>query len=505
MKAPLPTQRPRRVLGSLSPLSLIACGALGLGLTAPLALSSPSSAWAAAESLDDVTDQITASMALAVDDLDALAADCQKARLFMQRNETYKLLLTLDPDHKEARKTLGYKWDRKAESWTPPKRPKTPKDKDPALALETIQARDGVLTKHRDRVLAAMNASDLPDDRRRAIVRALIELLPRDESLRTAAGQVKHKDKWIDEATARALTVRDKRKKRIKEHKKEVGDPESTTATPAEDGLGQSWSGKLKTTNLRILGTCSKAELKRIAIHCQATVNYLNEIFETAAIRDANVYVLQGDGSKNSFMDKWPRLEPDKRTLYKKLFAVYLDYDNLASVAPSDRERLDAAVRLNVYRHLNHNWNIYEKYGWVNEGFGMYLTWQMTGTRLVFFVRDTEYTDPNQLDLNDLNKTLRKGNADWLKLAKKQLTGKKKPNLGFMLGRDVNQLTPKDLLISYALAAYILEAQEPAVAKRILKRIGEGQPSATVLEEELKMTLPELTEALANWLDEIGK
>tara|TARA_R110002126_G_scaffold4409_14_gene23208 strand:+ start:6441 stop:7865 length:1425 start_codon:yes stop_codon:yes gene_type:complete len=473
---------------------------------APQAFSSPAGQPDVSVAIDGVEEQVQTSMSTVITTLVELADRCQKDRNFLQRNVTYELLITLEPDHKEARKTLGYKWDRKEETWTPPKRPKTPKDKDPALALEVMEARDVVLTGHRDRVLAALaKAPDLPKDRRLAIVKSVIQLLPDDATLRAAAGQVKHKDKWIDESTARSLTIREQREARIKELKKEIGEPESTTSTPAEDALGQTWSGKLKTANLRILGTCSKTELTKIATYSQATVSYLNEIFKTEPIKNANLYVLLGDGSKNSFMDKWPGLEPDKRTLYKQLFAVYLDFDNLASIAPTDDKRLDAAVRLNVYRHLNHNWNVYEKHGWVNEGFGMYLTWQITGTRLVFFVRDTEYTDPNQLELNDLNKKLREGNVDWLKLAKKQLTGKKRVNLSFMLGRDVNQLTPEDLLISYALAAYILETQEPAVVTRIMKLIGEGQPSAAVLEEELKVKLPKLPETLATWLDEIGK
>ena len=72
----------------------------------------------------------------------------------------------------------------------------------------------------------------------------------------------------------------------------------------------------------------------------------------------------------------------------------------------------------------------------------------------------------------------------------------------FVLGKDVNQLSPEDLLYGYALAAYILEVHGDKAA-RILTRIGDEEAPALVLEEELGRKLPELEKHIVRWLDDV--
>ena len=71
--------------------------------------------------------------------LENLAEPCQKAKAFLQRNRVYELILEYDPEHKTARKFLGYKFDRKTKEWVMPRKPRQPKDAKPE-AVATANA-----------------------------------------------------------------------------------------------------------------------------------------------------------------------------------------------------------------------------------------------------------------------------------------------------------------------------------------------------------------------------
>ena len=92
--------------------------------------------------------------------------------------------------------------------------------------------------------------------------------------------------------------------------------------------------------------------------------------------------------------------------------------------------------------------------------------------------------------------------ANWLGLAHGVLTKEKPPTLPFVLGKDVNQLTADDLLVSYGLSVYLIEGH-PDLAPKILRRAAK-EPAVTVLEEELGVTLKELQSDLTEWLKEMS-
>jgi len=65
----------------------------------------------------------------------------------------------------------------------------------------------------------------------------------------------------------------------------------------------------------------------------------------------------------------------------------------------------------------------------------------------------------------------RRDNSKWLRGARGVLEGSDPPKLHFVLGADVNRMTQRDMLLSYALAAYLLEAHPDAVVPIELRRL----------------------------------
>ena len=70
-----------------------------------------------------------------------------------------------------------------------------------------------------------------------------------------------------------------------------------------------------------------------------------------------------------------------------------------------------------------------------------------------------------------------------------------------LVGRSVNSLTTEDMLLSYVLAAYLVEAR-PEEAVVLLRRIGAGESSQAAVESVLDLDLAQLGRRLRRWLDE---
>ena len=122
------------------------------------------------------------------------------------------------------------------------------------------------------------------------------------------------------------------------------------------------------------------------------------------------------------------------------------------------------------------------------------------GTRLTFFIRPSTYLQGNQGP--DLSKRLQAKGADWYGLLADLLATERPPKLAFMLGKDVNGIEERELLLAHGLAAWLVEAR-PEQARVIFGRVGSGEDSARVLEEVLGMRLPDIEKHLARWADEV--
>ena len=84
------------------------------------------------------------------------------------------------------------------------------------------------------------------------------------------------------------------------------------------------------------------------------------------------------------------------------------------------------------------------------------------------------------------------------------LTGDRPPNLAFALGKDVNQLEADDLLVGYALAAFLIEAHTERVPE-VLRRCGAEENPVLVLEELFGKDLTWIQARLTAWLEQVAR
>jgi hypothetical protein len=77
------------------------------------------------------------------------------------------------------------------------------------------------------------------------------------------------------------------------------------------------------------------------------------------------------------------------------------------------------------------------------------------------------------------------------------------PRIGFLLGRDVNSLSERDFLLSYVLAAWLIEGR-PEDAVELSRRIGAGEHPVAAFERTLGLSLPQIEARVRRWLDEMA-
>jgi len=81
------------------------------------------------------------------------------------------------------------------------------------------------------------------------------------------------------------------------------------------------------------------------------------------------------------------------------------------------------------------------------------------------------------------------------------LTRDPAPDIAKVLETDLPAMGVDDMLISYALAAYLVEGRPEAVSV-VLQGVGAGTKSAEVLQTALGLSMPELQARLIQWLKE---
>lgn len=459
----------------------------------------------AAETFDEARARLVETLVV---QLDELAGFCQKSRAYLERDRLYELLLEYEPDHKDARKMLGYKWDRKAEEWTRPREYRAPKNVDHEAALEALERRAALLQAHADGVVRALeeHRDELTDARFRAEVFALLVLDPDDERLRGFLGQVKADDEggassgWVLAETRHARA----RRTVLREWKKELRDGappgEPGAPTEAEQALGLSWRKVLQTERVRVLCTGEEREALDALQSCHQVCTLVTRVFGGEFEPAYTVYLVDSDAARDKLLEQHPAVDPAKVEFLKSVQGGTISWGEFGQWGPHRDQRVDGAVRQVVSRYMLQTFRTGDKLGWVHEGFGMYLTHLLIGTRLTFYIRQTEYEE-GQLDRRKLTDP----DSDWLRLAAGVLKGSKSPSLPFTLGRDVNTLTTEDLLASYALTAFLIEGHEPGLAVRVLTRVGAGENSVTVLEQELGYDHETLKQRLIAWLGELKK
>lgn len=440
-----------------------------------------------------------------------LADWCQSKKLYLQRDLVYQDLLKLDPDHSKARKMLGFKRDKSGSWYQDRHRPPKDRGKPEDLAAVTVRRREAC-AKLAVRLDALVPSDDLEGRQREAA--KLFVLDPTSAAVNRALGRVQDREgRWRDpqelaeelrkEEIAAALD--EARAERVELKVFPVPPEVVKAAVPISQGF--------EAGRVRVVGTVPSEEMQA-AVRAGAFVLEMLDRVLPAPPLEAYLPEVREDvrserkvpshGVFTFYMLDDRSLVPDLAAAFPgqqnmsvedmmKTNTAFLDKRNSIGIWADERaKRLDNLVRQIVGVYFRDEFRISTKVGWAWEGFGLYLTHLAVGTRLTFYVRPSKYS--NQRELN-FEERLLDGNTDWLTELAIYASRGEKAKLQFTLGRDVNTMEVGDLLLANALATWLFE-ERPDHLGEILLRIGQGEPSVTVLEDELGMRVPEIQAAV---------
>ena len=448
------------------------------------------------EAYDKAKEKVSHKVA---DDLCAVAKWCDGEEYYMERDRYYELALQYEHDHRKARTALKYvrgddgEWVQSDEYM--------PERNHGRVEYEQVEEREDKVWERWARSMVSVidkHEDDLTDDEHEAELRSVLERFPDHEKVRRRLGYVEGWEgrKWVTPAAKRAHERRKEIQAAAKAQRKRTPEPQDSPLEGYEEDLKIPFGAQRETDAARVVTTSSKKEADAALELIAAAPNFLAEVLGIGADVPAGMTAYLVDGK--SLLADLAAAVPGARAASVKGVASWWATGSTLFIGTGSRaSRLDMVSSQTIHHLLGSAYGIGSKQGWAHEGFGIYLSYKLCGTRLSYSVRATEYTGDDPRPGNRLAGS----GANWLQLAHEVLRGEKPPTLPFLLGKDVNQLTGEDLLLSYGLAAYVLEAHADK-ASAILGRLAQ-EPAATVLEEELGTKLAELQEDLTEWLGEV--
>jgi len=437
--------------------------------------------------------------ARAANDLVELAEWCHGERLYKTRDETYRLALAYDPDHETARSKLRYV--KRAGEWVQARPPGEPKDRAPDALPAYEERKRAVGGRYAAAVIGRLELGwrASPDAVRERVFAEIFRLDPDHERARRARGETRRGGAWVLRETVRAEKRRGKLAALAKAARDEVPEPEQATLTDEEAGFGVVWTDALQGRDWRLLLAAPAEEGKRCVRVADATRTLLAEALGSRFGRAEGMRLLVMTKREDYLAVLKAHPKSDEKTLkfdgaltgcWLKGTCTTALYDGTAI------RRFEGCARQPVGFHLWGRFGVTGKQGWAWEGMGLYFTYLLTGQRLSYFTRRTRYANQG-VTVRGLGAKMRDGKTDWFELAGEL----KRPDWKLLLAKDVNQLTNAELVWSYVLAGFVLEAF-PHKAATILAELGKGRPSSAVLPAELGMSLPMLARRVPRFAEE---
>jgi len=442
--------------------------------------------------------------------LEELVEFCHSNKAYQERDKAYAAILVLDPEHEEARKWLRYKKDRRTGKWVQRgyREPKASKDEE--IIEQAREKRLDIDAVYVDTVMDLVEEFEeaLGPQKTKAEYAELMELAPDNERVREANGylpiEIGGERVWKKKVVVEALKARDEINEQLDGYREEVPEYEEAEISDVEDALDIDWEVALRTDRFRVLGVASTSEVEDMLGFLHAQWDLLPDLMveKPRLPRDFTFYTLDGESAKEAFIDNHPGLEGQDPDEIASLASTWLATgDGVTAWASEDISRIDVACKQLTNYYMQRSFGVGSDHGWILEGFSMYVNMQVCETRLSYLVVKTEYVDKRERDAAD---RFQDADADWIDLAAEILADAPPTRLVDTLGKNPNDLSPTDYVLSYALASYLIEAHGRRTVQSVLRKIGvEKLGSTVVLEQELGMTLPELQEELRGWVEQV--
>ena len=432
-----------------------------------------------------------------------LADWCTKKKIFLQRKTVYEDILHFDPMNSVAKRGLGFIKDKEG-NWIEKER-RVPLRNFDRGAVRKFPARRAEITQgYRDKFLSLLDSREvrLSAEQREEILDDLLVVDPDDPRVHALRGEVQLEDRWVLHETAQAKKNRAELKKVVREAFGSATPASVVDANAKERAFGIEWTAVYASPVARSLGTGSGGEIRRLPDAMHAARVLFQEVLaiEAKYPDDFTVYTFAQTGPVTQFLNEHPAIGDSYRSFLAQLDGSLIQGSgDTAHWADEEHRRLDGHVRQAISWLFAQGCGVSPDDGWIFEGFGLYLTRELVGTRLTWFVKPSEYLVPAHDQA--LKARLLDTRTNWMSEANKVLQGDKRPRLEFLLGKSVNSLTTEDLLYSYVLAAFLIEAR-PEVIPSLLRSVGQGTPSQEALAKALGLELPRIDDLVCRWLSE---
>jgi hypothetical protein len=431
--------------------------------------------------------------------LAALAGECKKSRLYAEADSLWKCVLVIDPDHRAARKALRY-YRIRGDEWYQSKSYRVPKNR-AVQGLSAVRASvEQELRAVREGMLSLLEeyGERLGREHADAELVWLLRLLPEDGAVRAAVGEERHGDEWLLTESITALKHREAFPLLARACLRLAPEPLEARIRAEERALGLPWNAAKKTEALRVIATTGAPEARHAARVAHAVGDYFRNVLAggSAPRADFTLYMLQGV-ERDHMIDAWPGLDPATRKGLRAAAGGWLGKGNrLAEWSTIPARRVDGAARQTLGTLLMDSYGITGRQGWAWEGIGLYMVHELVGTRLTWFF-DTHGYQPQTA--TGLWSRLQAPEADWFSVASELFEAEGTPSLVFLLGREINDMREQDVLVSYILAAYLLEGH-PQQTPLLLTRLGQGRHPVRVFEETLGYSIHTIEARLHRWL-----
>lgn len=454
---------------------------------------------------DDFEVAYAARKASTVAELEAYAEWCSSLRLAGDRAAALESILHFDPTHELARRGLKHVKQRDG-SWAPPaKKPET-KNANKALESQSRERRSAIATSLLEAGAALLRTSE--DASRRStwqqmLIADVLSVDPDHEAARKLGGEARRDDEWVLIESVEAKTQRTVLKERIQRVVASVPAPQATEPGAREASLGITWAHAVSTPRLRVLTDGSLAEAQRVAVMCTAALELFSELasFTSDLPADYSVYILTTAGAREAFVGNWPGWSDAERTQVKTWAGCGVPGDiHQARWDKDEAHRLDGAVRhtlgLLTLRELGFD---HQHCAWAWEGFGIYLTRELVGTRYTWYSTAPDSAD---VETKDLLGRLMLADVNWINEYFQRAKRGRAPTLSKLCSTKIDKFGVDDILASYSLAAYLIEGRFAEVPT-LLRAIAAGNDGgAGALGQLFEADLARGDARLLRWLSE---
>jgi len=433
-----------------------------------------------------------------VGSLEDYAEWCRGKKLFLQRKGVLELLLDLDPENGTALRALGYTKDSQGR-WVAPARAKKFRDFDKRALEDVPEKYQESLQPFLDLVHEMLRDAKLSPDQHRVLIDDILRVAPDDPELRSIRGEVEIDGRWVPRETPVAAERRAEIEELVRAAFEQAPEPELGEPNGRDSTIDVAWSAVLVTPTLRVLTTGDEAGARRVMKAVLAAVAVHTSLFgrKGELPTACTIYLVTGD--QDRFLASHPAIDDEERARLSRLSGSGISgTSDHAFWDDNEERRLDGIVRTMMGYMLSRQGITLQVQPWIHEGFGLYLSDALIGTRLSWFLATKDPERPEQ-DAELRQELLR--SPDWMKVASQMLRGDNLPRVRTLVTKPGEQFTTADLLYSYVLAGYLLEAKEEET-RAILSRIGAGRRSVDVLEDVLGMSCEALDDRVRGWVHE---